>query len=300
MKIGHNLEFILFYMKKETFEYILLISITLVVSITLYIVLRKILNVFINNYAEKLNTDPTNYSFLKNSVGFVVFTTAATYIFYNIPYLKSIGTAIFAGAGILAVIVGFASQKAFSNIISGVFILIFKPFRIADTIQFKDGSQGIVEEITLRHTIIRNYEHRRIIIPNSIISDETIINSDIQNEKIRKHIVFGISYDSDIDKAIEIICDEALKHPLTIDNRSDEAKENNEPVVVVRLIALADFSVNLKAYIWTENNENSFILNCDLLKSVKQRFDNEGIEIPFPYRTIVYKKDIENGEKEAK
>ncbi len=276
-------------MSQQTLEYILLIGITLVSSIVLYIILRKLLTIFIKNYATRLNTDPTNFSFIKNSVGFIIFTAAATFIFYQIPYLKSIGTALFAGAGIIAVIVGFASQKAFSNIISGIFILIFKPFRIGDIIRFSDGKQGAVEEITLRHTIIRDFENRRIIIPNSIISDETIVNSNINDEKIRKHIIFSISYDSDIDKAIEIIREEALKHPRCIDNRSDEAKENNDPVVVVRLVQLADFSVNLKAYVWAETNDDAFVLNCDLLKSVKERFDKEGIEIPFPYRTIVYK-----------
>lgn len=284
-------------MSKETLEYLILIGLTLVSAIALYVILRKVLTIFIKNYASKLNADPTNFSFIKNSVGFLIFTSAAIFIFYKIPYLKSIGAALFAGAGIIAVVVGFASQKAFSNIISGIFILIFKPFRIEDTIQFKDGKQGIVEEITLRHTVIRNYENRRIIIPNSIISDETIINSDILDGKIRKHIVFGVSYDTDIDKAIEIIREEAQKHPLCIDNRTKEQIANNDPVVIVRLIALGDFAINLKAYVWTTCTDNAFLLNCDLLKSVKARFDKEGIEIPFPYRTIVYKKDLEDGQK---
>lgn len=279
-------------MRNETLDYIFLVGITLVASIVLYVVLRKLLTIFIKNYATKLNADPTNFSFVKNSVGFIIFTSAAIFIFYRIPYLRSVGTALFAGAGIIAVIVGFASQKAFSNIISGIFILIFKPFRIADTIQFEGGKQGVVEEITLRHTIIRDYENKRIIIPNSIISDETIINSDINDEKIRKHIVFSISYDADIDKAVHIIKDEALKHSRCIDNRSEEAKANNDPVVPVRVVELTEFSVKLKAYIWTNSTDDAFFLNCDLLKSVKERFNNEGIEIPFPYRTIVYKKDL--------
>jgi small conductance mechanosensitive channel len=284
-------------MKKENLEHILIIAITLVASIILYIILRKLLTIFIKKYATKLNADPTNFSFIKNSVGFLIFVAAAIFIFNEIPYLKSIGAALFAGAGILAVIVGFASQKAFSNIISGIFILIFKPFRIADTIEFEGGKRGVVEEITLRHTIIRDYQNKRIIIPNSIISDETIVNSNINDEKIRKHLIFSISYDSNIDKAIQIIQEEALKHPRCIDNRTYEAIKNNDPIVPVRLVELGDFSINLKAYIWTNGIEDSFLLTCDLLKAVKERFDNEGIEIPFPYRTIVYKKDIKNGQE---
>jgi small-conductance mechanosensitive channel len=287
-------------MNKETLNYILLIGITSVSAILLSLILRKLLSVFITKYAKKLRTDPTNFSFIKNSVGFIIYTGAIIFIFFKIPYLKSVGTALFAGAGIVAVVVGLASQKAFANIISGIFILIFKPFKISDIIEFKDGQKGTVEEITLRHTIIKDYENRRIIMPNSIISEETIINSNIQDEKIRKHIIFSISYDSDIDKALEIIRDEVQKHPLLIDNRTKEELENNDPVVIIRVISLSDFSIDLKAYVWSAGNDNAFILKCDLLKSVKQRFDKEGIEIPFPYRTIVYKKDLVNDNQPTK
>jgi len=279
-------------MKEETLHYLLLIGITLASAIVVATILRKILSIFIKKYAVRLKTDPTNFSFIKNSVGFLIYTAAIIFIFFKIPYLKSLGTALFAGAGIVAVIVGLASQKAFANIISGIFILMFKPFKISDIIEFKDGQKGIVEEITLRHTVIKDYENRRIIIPNSIISEDTIINSSIQDEKIRKHVIFNISYDSNIDKAIEIIRDEAMKHPLIIDNRSEKDAENNSPMVVVRVTGLMDFSIELKAYIWTNGNDDAFILKCDILKSVKERFDKEGIEIPFPYRTIVYKKDL--------
>ena len=287
-------------MNKETINYILLVVITLVVALLLSIIIRKLLSAFITKYAKKLNTDPTNFSFIKNSIGFVIYTSALVFIFFKIPYLKLIGTALFAGAGVLAVVVGFASQKAFSNIISGIFILIFKPFKISDIIEFKDGRMGVLEEITLRHTLIKDYENRRIIIPNSVISEETIINSSIQDEKIRKHIIFSISYDSNIDKAIEIIKNEAQNHPLVIDNRTKQEKTDNEPYVIVRVIALSDFSVDLKAYVWSSGNDNAFVLKCDLLKSVKHRFDREGIEIQFPYRTIVYKKDLENDEQASK
>lgn len=272
--------------------YIIIIAVTVISSIILTYLFKKILNIFIKRSAKSLASDPTNFSFIKNSVGFIIYTSALIFIFNTIPYLNSIGTALFAGAGILAIIVGFASQKAFANIISGVFILIFKPFKITDIIEFKDGQKGVVEEITLRHTMIKDYENRRIIIPNSVISEETIINSNIQDSKIKKHIIFSISYDSNVDKAIKIIQEQAMNHKLCIDNRTKEQIKNKEPQVMVRLFELSDFAVQLKAYVWAKSNDDGFILKCDLQKSVKQEFDKEGIEIPFPYRTIVYKKDL--------
>jgi len=265
---------------------------TLLVAIVLSIVFNRLMKLFIIKYSERLKVNPTNFSFLKNSVSFVIFSIAIIFIFLKIPFLRSLGTALFAGAGIMVVIIGFASQKAFSNIISGIFILIFKPFRVNDMIEFLDGIRGIVEEITLRHTVIRNFESRRIIIPNGNISEDTIINSTITDPKIRRHITYGISYDSNIDKAVSIIQEESMRHPNFIDNRTDKEKQNNVPPVLVRLVDLADFSVQLKSYVWSNSNAESFALQCDVMKSVFERFNNEGIEVPFPYRTIVYKKDI--------
>jgi small-conductance mechanosensitive channel len=233
--------------------------------------------------------DITRLKFIRNSITAVFYTFAIVYIFYHIPSFKTMGTALFAGAGVLAAIIGFASQKAFSNIISGIFILLFRPFRIGDLIEFSGGKTGMVEDITLRHTVMRDFENRRIVIPNSSISDETITNSNLTDEKMKKHIVFSISYDSDIDTAMKIIREEAEAHPFCIDGRSENDVLNNEPIVMTKVIELGDFSVDIRAWVWAMDFEHAFLMKCDLLKSVKERFAKEGIEIPFPYRTLVMK-----------
>lgn len=285
------------YISNEYLRYTLYIAAVILVAVIVSTVLRTLINHLIKKFSDKIYADPTNFSFVKNSVSFVIYTIAIIVVFYNIPYLRAFGTALFAGAGIIAAIIGFASQKAFSNIISGIFILIFKPFRVGDTVEFGNNFKGVVEEITLRHTVIKDYENRRVLVPNSIISDDIIINSNVTDTMIRKHVEFGISYDSDIDKAIMIIQDEARKHPLFIDRRTASEIKAKVPDVLVRVTGLTDFSVNLKAYVWTEGNDNGFVIMTDLLKSVKKRFDNEGVEIPFPYRTIVYKKDLDEKQK---
>ncbi|MCD4734669.1 MAG: mechanosensitive ion channel family protein, partial [Bacteroidales bacterium] len=174
----------------------------------------------------------------------------------------------------------------------GIFILMFKPFRVMDILELSSGKKGKVEEITLRHTIIRDYENRRIIVPNSVISEDTLENSSITEEFIKKWVDFGISYDSDVDKAMNIIREEAEKHPYLHDLRTEQQIKDGDTKVVVRMISHNDSSISLRGYVGAVNNDQAFALKCDLLKSVKERFDNEGIEIPFPYRTVVYKKDI--------
>ncbi len=271
-------------------QYWLKVAIIIVAAYSVSFIIRKILGLFIKRKSLKVNVDPTNFSFLKNSISFIIFTVGLIAIFYITPSLKTVSKALFAGAGVLAAIIGFASQKAFSNIISGIFILIFRPFRVTDVIEIGSLNKGIVEEITLRHTIIRNYENRRIIIPNSIISEETIVNSNIIEEKIKKFVEFDISYESDIDLAKKIIYEEAINHPLIYDNRSEEDKTNDRPIAIIRVIRLGEYSITIRAYIWAKNNDDAFVLNCDMNESVKKRFDKEGIEIPYPHRTIVQKK----------
>ena len=252
-------------------------------------ILTYSLNKFVRAASAKLNVDPTRYNFFKNAVNAIVFITAIIIIFYRIPELKDYGVTIFAGAGVFAAIVGFASQSAFSNIITGIFLVIFKPFRVGDHVSISNNMSGEIEDITLRHTIIRNYENRRIVIPNSVISNETIINSSLTEERTCMYILLGISYDSNIDLAFKIIQEETEKHPNFIDIRTEEDKKNGDHAVTVRLIDFGDSSVNLRGYAWAKNPVDGFVMKCDLYKSIKARFDKEGIEIPFPHRTIVYK-----------
>ena len=209
-------------------------------------------------------------------------------MFFSIPSLRDIGVTLLASAGIFAATVGFASQQAFANIVSGIFIVIFKPFRVGDITEIQ-GNLGTIEEITLRHTVIRNYQNRRVIIPNSVISNETIVNSSIIDSKICTFWEVDISYESDIDKAISIIREEAEKHPNLIDNRSEEDIIKDKDKVTIRVIALGEYGIKIRAYLWSVDNFHGWVLRCDMYVSVKKRFDAENIEIPYPHRTIVYK-----------
>ncbi len=251
--------------------------------------LRAILNKFIHKSSNEIRVDPTKYKFLINALGFIIYTAALIVIFLSIPELRTVGVTLFAGAGIIAAIIGFASQAAFSNIVSGIFLVIFKPFKVGDIIKISGGYAGTVEDITLRHTVIKDFENKRLVVPNAVISSETIHNFNIVEDKVNNQIFYGISYDSDVNLATKIIQEEAMKHANFIDFRTQEEIDTNKHPVPVRLIDFGESSINLRANVWTEGPGEGFELKCDINKSIKERFDREGIEIPFPYRTIVYK-----------
>lgn len=270
------------------YPYIMALAI-LTVTIIAVLLFNHVMRRFIKKSSADLDNDPTNYQFLRYAISLGIYLVGIGLAIYTIPSLKTIAQSMLAGAGIVAVAVGFASQAALSNIIAGVFIVIFKPFRVKDRVIIKDTISGVVEDITLRHTIIRNFQNRRVIIPNSIISDEIIVNSDLVESKVCQWIEIGISYDSNIDLAREIMMQEVENHPLIVDNRSEEAISEGEPMVQVRVIELGDFAVTLRAWAWSNDTAEGFRMKCELLESIKKRFDAEGVEIPFPYRTLVFK-----------
>jgi len=258
------------------------------------LVVGRIVSILINKFFKRsthlINYNLSKYNIIKHLIVSAINILGIGLAVYSVPALRSLSLSIFAGAGIMAAIIGFASQAAFSNIISGIFIAIFKPFRVDDRIKVGTYT-GIVEDITLRHTVIRNFENKRIVIPNAIISDDTVTNFTIIDEKICKIMDFGISYNSDLKKAKAIIQEEAKKNHRYIDNRTPEQIEAQEDSVMVRVIGWADSSINLQAWIWTKNPVDAFELGCELYERIKYRFDEEGIEIPFPHRTIYMRKE---------
>ena len=272
----------------------LTIGITFIAIILATVIIARIFNRIISARIKKASlkegSDPTQFNFLKHSINAMIYIIGVGFAIYSVPVLKALGTTMFAGAGILAVVIGFASQQALGNVISGLFIILFRPFRINDRLAIQ-AYRGIVEDITLRHTVIRDLENKRIIIPNAIIGNEIIVNADFAEENICKWIEIGISYDSDIDLAKSIIADEIVQHPLHVDNRNPEQIANGEPIVPVRVVLLADSSVNLRAWAWAKDTPNSFILSCDVYESIKKRFDREGVTIPFPHRTVYMKSE---------
>lgn len=276
-------------MTSKHWEQIIFAVIILSIAFVIGRIIRFVLGRFLKASAKKLKVDPTRYNFFKNAVDFIILLIAIIIIFRSIPALQVFSTTLLTGAGVLAAIVGFASQSAFSNIISGIFLVIFRPFSVGDRVKIGQLYNGDVEDITLRHTVIKDFENRRIVIPNNVISNETIINSTIEDEKVIMFVEFTISLDSSIDLASSVIQEEASSHPYCIDNRNAEELAKGEHKVMVRVISFVDSGLLLRAYAWSRNPTEGFELKCDLLKTIKERFDAEGIEIPYPYRTIVYK-----------
>lgn len=281
----------------EDWKNIILVVTIIIAAIVLSKLTRWVISKSFISASEKLKVDPTKYKFFKNAVSLIIWIIALGAIVSLIPKLKALAITLFAGAGIFIAILGFAAQQAFSNIVGGIFIVIFKPFRVGDMIKVGTLDYGVVEDITLRHTVIINFENKQIIIPNSVISSETILNDNIGDTKVCQWIKIGIDYTSDIRKAISIIQEVAMNHPNCIDVRSSEEKEKGVPQVIVKVLEFGESSINMRAEVWTNDPYTVKQLQSDILIEVKDKFDEVGIEIPFPHRTVVYKKEKNQDEQ---
>jgi small-conductance mechanosensitive channel len=231
----------------------------------------------------KLSLDETKVSFLRRIVVTAIYIIGISAFLSLIPGMEKVSNSILASAGILAMAVGLASQDALSNVIGGLFIIFSRPFRVGDFIKVDDVVTGTVMEITLRHTMILNAENRIILIPNSKINSSTIINSTLGDTATCSFVEVGVSYTTDLDFAMNVMREVAMAHPLCIDHRSAADKQNGVPQVITRVIELGDSSITLRAWAWASSTGDAFVLKCDLLKQIKERFDEEKIEIPYPY-----------------
>ncbi|SDD13454.1 mechanosensitive ion channel family protein [Natrinema hispanicum] len=190
-----------------------------------------------------------------------------------------------AAAGALAI--GLAMQNVISNLVAGVFIYTDKPFRIGDWIEWDNGTYaGVVEDISLRVTRVRTFDNELLTVPNSVLTEDVLKNP-VDADTLRLKFVFGIGYDDDIQQATDIIVDEAERHPDIMD----------DPAPSVRLTELGSSDVGLQSRFWiADPSRADFVrIRGEYVTAVKQRFDEEGIDIPYPVRTLEGGLHLESG-----
>lgn len=266
--------------------------ITLVVIVLSLGITLKITKKVIKNMTKKNRIDETSARFSYRIISAIIYTLAIFGIIMQVNPLRQISVTLLASSGVAVLVLGFAAQEAFSNIIAGFFISFFRPFSVGELIILPGQNiSGRIEDINLRHTVVRTFENNRIIIPNSTINKSIIENRDITEKKMCSFLLMSISYDSNVDRAKEIMMEEALKHPNLIDIRTTEDIMNNVPQLSVTLVSLGNFSVDLRMGVWSADSASGWVMLSDLRDSIKKRFDQEGIEIPYPYQNVIVKKE---------
>lgn len=204
--------------------------------------------------------------------------------FTAFPESLGILTSLFVAAGFASIVIGLAAQSSLSNVISGIINSVSQPFRISDAILFRDEF-CYVEDMRLIHTIMRTWDNRRLVVPNSILQNEVIINYSMDDPSILVPINVQVSYESNLSEAMRLMVDAAKSHPNCL-------QEGDLPNAVV--MELQDSGVLLRLLAKAKDQSTAFSMSRDLLLAIKEIFDANGIEIPYPRRQLVLGKELEN------
>ncbi|MFC7194575.1 mechanosensitive ion channel family protein [Halosimplex aquaticum] len=261
-------------------------AITFVVAfVAIYLLGRIFVMPLVNRVLSARDLDTHARRPLKKLTGILIVFVAVGAAFAFAGY-GNILTALATIGAAATLAIGFAMQDVLKNFVAGVFIFTDKPFRIGDWIEWDDYA-GVVEDISLRVTRVRTFDNELLTVPNSNLTDDVIKNP-VANEQLRMKFVFGIGYEDDIDEATEIILDEADNHKGIL----------ADPEPSVRLTELADSYVGLQSRFWIANPSRSDFVRIqgEYVTAVKNRFDEAGINIPYPQRDISGGIDLDNVE----
>jgi len=212
----------------------------------------------------------------------------ALYIFGLVVAMLYLGispTTIFGGSVAAGIILGFGLQDTISNFAAGIVIVMDKPFVIGDRIRLDWGGRetwGDVTDLSLRSTWIKTPEDEMIVVPNNVIASSQVWNYTRESPKVALHFDVGISYDSDWRLAEKLMLEILHKHPLIL----------NKPPPYILMKEFAESATVMTLWFWISEARDRLIIQSDVLKRTKDAFDRNGVEIPYPYRTQVYKTDL--------
>lgn len=245
-----------------------LITAVLILVVGLWVV--RIINGFVRRFFERKDYDQALetflQSFIKIGLKLLLFVLVITQL-----GVKSSSLVAMVGAAGLAI--GLALQGSLANFAGGVLILLFKPFKVGDWISAQ-GIDGTVKEISIFTTKLNTFGNQVAIIPNGKLSNDNIVNYNEESTR-RDKITVGIGYGSNIKKAKDIL----------LEICAADSRILNDPAPEVYVGELGDSSVNLSLRFWAPN-EDFWAAHFNVMETLKLRFDEEGIEIPFPQRDI--------------
>jgi len=184
-------------------------------------------------------------------------------------------TALTVVAGALGIGIGFGLQNVVNNLVSGVVLLLEQPVRFRDRVSV-ENVEGQVEHINFRSTTILTNDNITIIVPNSQLINETVINWSLGDPRIRVHVPVGVAYGSDIDLVTETL--------LAVARAEQDVLSQPEPEV--RFIEFGDSSLNFELLVWSDEPPNYHRLRSTLNYAIDAAFRDKGVEIPFPQRDL--------------
>ena len=255
--------------------------ILVVIIISATTVIAKITVGLINLHHKKTAALPSASLFV-NITRILIFTIGVLII------LQSVGisiTPLITALGIGGLAVALALQPTLSNLFAGIQIIISKQVEVGDYVQLDSGQKGYVTDVSWRNTKIRELPNNLIVVPNSKLANSIVTNFHQPQKEMSVIIQCGVSYDSDLDNVEKITIDVAKK----ILHKIQGGQTEFEPFI--RYHTFGDSSIDFSIILRVKEFVNKYLIEHEFIKALHKRYKKEGINIPFPIRTVYMKKD---------
>lgn len=242
----------------------------------------KIVSRVSKNSLQKTSLERTTISFVISIIHFALYAVLI-YLVASI-LIPNVSAGLIAVLGSAALAIGLALKDSLSDFASGIMIIFNKPFKEGDYISV-DDCEGTIRSIHLLHTVIYTGDNKKIVLNNSKVNGNRIINYSARPTR-RVDLEFSAAYGSDINKVKQVLTDIAYNHPLVL----------KTPEPFVRLYQHAASSLVFRCRVWV-NNSDYWTVYYDITESVYEKFNVEGIEIPFNNVTVHLEKKEADNEK---
>ncbi len=268
--------------EESIFSFIIFFLIVFIVTLIL-LNLNKALFKYLERDKKSLHLH-----FFHKAVHVLIIVIAVLFSLNEFEFMTRFYRMLFSSTVVITAIIGLAAQNILQDAFAGITLSISHPFEIGDRILLEDVSKPcIVEDMTLRHVVLKTMDGIRFVIPNNSLSDKTITNTSYHQRLRGSYITIPIAYSSDIRKAITIIRNVIMQCPYTFPNNPDNEDINGYGEVY--LMSFDDNSLNLETTIWTEPSMDNFLATSEIRISILEAFRENNIEIPYNYTNVIIK-----------
>jgi MscS family membrane protein len=259
------------------------IFLIIIIAWVSYKIFRDVVITWARKYASKTDNKLDDALIpLTEKLGIIIIGTGA--IAYILQYLGFNLTMMIAGLGMIGLVIAFAAQDTLSNFFSGIHLLLDRPFKEGDIIALSTGEYCEVKHVGMRSTKLYNtFDHDMIIIPNSDIASQKIVNVSTPDPYFKLRFTMDVSYNADVDMVKKTILDNAMKHPNVIKS------EDRKPFV--RLVDFLDSNIRFKLYLWVDDAMNQWKVEADIKEWLFKEFKDKGIEISYPTHVVYLEKE---------
>lgn len=245
------------------------------------IIIKKIINIALSRFQKEfivklekqdhssVSSSETRIAIIRKMINSGIYFFGFIFFLLQFEAVRSIGAGLLASAGLAGIIIGMAAQSTVSNFISGIYVSFTQPVRLNDAVIF-ENEFGWIEEISLMHTIIKTWDNRRIVVPNSVLASKVIQNWTMKDESLLGSVTMYVDYTCDVEKIKKWVKEIVDASPYSTE----------EKLVGVQVVDFTEKAMVLRILGKGQDAPNTWNLRCEIREKLIKRFKEESLPLP--------------------